>query len=215
MKGKQANQDKGIKEDARAFNPKRARGTSYPEQLKIKACVAALTTNPDHPLGLDSLNAAMAVLNAPIAHTTLNTWLEQYRDQVTALMPVEPSTKELVNQQYNETVQAWSQVERLTLEHLVTSGKIGESSARDAAVVAGIARTHLAKMISLDSALVDSVTKLQAICQRIGIDVKSLIDDYITVLERTTLPTVSVNPVMPATSTNQAGSEIDPDTTTD
>lgn len=130
-------------------------------------------------------------------------------------MPVEPSTKELVNQQYNETVQAWSQVERLTLEHLVTSGKIGESSARDAAVVAGIARTHLAKMISLDSALVDSVTKLQAICQRIGIDVKSLIDDYITVLERTTLPTVSVNPVMPATSTNQAGSEIDPDTTTD
>jgi hypothetical protein len=173
-----------------------------------------LTTNPDHPTSIDSVSAARAVLNAPIAHTTLLTWLAQYKDQVSALMPVKPTTQELVTQQYNATIQQWSEVERVSLDHLVNSGKIDESSARDAAVVAGIARTHLAKMISLDSALVDSVTKLQAVCQRIGIDVKSVIDDYVTVLERTALPTVSVNQVMPATSANQVEPQIEPDTTT-
>lgn len=173
---------------------KRTRATEYSTDLKIQACVAALTTNPDHPLGIDSVNAARAVLNANVNPSSLDVWLTKYKTEIAAAMPAKPTTQELVTQQYNETIQAWSQVEKLSLEHLVTGGKIQEASARDTAVVAGIARTHLSKMISLDAALVDSVTRLQALCQRLGIDVKAVIDDNITVYERIVLPSVSVNP---------------------
>lgn len=198
MRSKQGETQQSREKSQSQGNLKRTRGAKYPTELKIKACVAALTVNPDYPSGVDAVKAAMLVLNAPIASRVLDRWLVEYKPQITALMPVKPTTQELVTQQYNETIQAWSQVEKLSLEHLVTGGKIQEASARDTAVVAGIARTHLSKMISLDASLVESVAKLQALCQRLGLDVKAVIDDNITVYERIALPPLNVTPSTPS-----------------
>lgn len=193
-----ANRDANSGTGVAARSPKRSPATYYPPALKIQACVAALTVNPEHPTSQAAMDAAKAILNADIAPSTISLWIRQNETELTALMPA-PNTAQLVNETQQAVVAKWLQLEDKALDALLDEkmNKLGTSSARDLAVVAGISRTHLSKMVGIDPTFLPLAVRFQNVCERLGLPVEVL-EDYIMVLERRALPPISVNAADPA-----------------
>lgn len=156
----------------------------YSTTEKIRACGAMLATNPEHPYSNASIEAAKQVLNAPqLSNETLGKWMNEYRSEVEALLPGEPSKAQLVAAVKDEVLDLWTTARNKALTQLNTEGVIEKASARDLAVIGGITQDHIHKLHKLSAERTARIYALLDACQRVNYDYDTLIDDMIAMVE--------------------------------
>lgn len=167
--------------------PKRRPNTTpnlpYTEAQRVAAITAALTTNAERPLTRDAIEAARAAAGRDLSPNTLSIWIKQYGDEIRPQLST-PTNQEIIIQTQDAVIAKWAEVRRLSLDQLSNEKKLGQSSARDLAVVAGISDDHINKAVGYGPDINSRIGKMEELCKRLNIDMLGILDRYIQLLEQ-------------------------------
>lgn len=160
-------------------SPKRSRAQHYTPDEKRAAVTAVLTVSRDHPFSIDALQAASAVLGAPVVPSTLVPWLERYRAEIEPLLPKAPSLDSIVATTRETLTRNLSELTSKVSQHALQDKTIAEASLRDSAVVLGISIDKLSMLSGLSPAMNTLAQQLERACTLRGIDALSIMQDMI------------------------------------
>lgn len=160
-------------------NQKRTRRTvrEFTRAEKVKAVSAALTAMPDKPTGQRGLKAATDA-GVRVDKSTLWAWIQEYRDEVTALLPPRKTTAEIVQETHKEITEQFTRTRQAYLEQMLNPDTVSKASARDSAVVVGIMSDHLNKIQgALPYDIQRKIDIFFAHCEALGLEPGQALDD--------------------------------------
>lgn len=143
---------------------------------RIAAVTAALTANREHPTGSRALDAACLSLGRPIHVSTLHDWLQLYRGQIEATLPV-IDLDETIKSQHNKTLADMIKARDIAVKQLLDENKAKGANYRDNGVVAGILHDKIENATALPANIVDAVLAFVKICDALGFPAEQLIRD--------------------------------------
>lgn len=150
----------------------------YSVNEKIQAVTALKAVGGSMPYSNRAIAAAQQQLGVKVAVSTLHRWLAEYGQQVEALLPVPADMQTTVAETHTAVLQDFVSVRGKALDHLLNSDAMGKASARDAAVVAGIAQDHIGKMVGLPAEAQQIMKAFMQLCTRFSLDYHAVLDDY-------------------------------------
>lgn len=167
---------------AQASKPRHATQSTgrreYSVKEKLQAVTALKAAGNDNPYSKRALAAARQQLGATPSVSTLARWMDEYGAQVDKLIPAAMDIQTTVTETHAAVLQDFVSVRGKALDHLLHSDAMDKASARDAAVVAGIAQDHIGKMVGLPAEAQQVMKAFMQLCARFNLDYHTVLDDY-------------------------------------
>lgn len=168
----------------------------YSQDDKIAAITAARTIGRDHPLSTDAIAAARKVVGTDLSPNTLARWLAEYGHLVDSAHPelLGRPVEEVIAETRDTILTDLATVRSSYITHLKKQDIIDKSSARDAAVVMGIANDHIIKMTDAAPSTMTILKRIAAMCQRTGYDIDAVLEDLEQAINAS-LPSIPVKAI--------------------
>lgn len=165
---------------------KRAQGSHvrYSEKDKIKAVTALRRVGQEHMLSYAAIEAARGILGENVSLATLARWAKQYGPIVDELQPtLNPASIDrsaLVLATQNQVIDQFMGIRDKSANILNDEAVLKQTankSARDLAVVMGIAQTHLSQMTALPPESMQAAQRFYRLCEQYNEDFVALLED--------------------------------------
>lgn len=157
----------------------------YTEEEKLAAVTILLQANG---LTHEGITLVRERLNSNVSSGTMSRWIHAYRDRVLAASPsLQPQPVDLpgvVEKTRNEVATLLNDAFLKYARHLNKDDIADKSSARDAAVVMGIAYDKLQALISPYATYNDRFAELDTLLQALGYTFSEFLDDSIAAAKR-------------------------------
>jgi hypothetical protein len=176
-------------------NNRRSTGVKprYTQDQRIAAVTAMRAIGRDQPFCDDAIQAARQTIGKPVALATLAKWFSALSPTIDAAQPdlLGRPIEALIAETRDNILARLANVREEYVDHLLKKDVIAKASARDAAVVMGIANDHIIKMTDIDPAVATIIKRLAELCQRTNIDIVGLLEDFESVVQ-TQLPAIQI-----------------------
>ena len=153
-------------------------GKRYSDADKLRAVIAMLAQNREHPFSDASLSAARVEMGFAVPISTLREWHTSLHDKALAAIP-QISDTTLAETTITNMLVSLLGIQSKLVNRINNQSVIDDAPLRDLMVGLGIVIDKLQRIAGIDTSTTVLVKQLDALCARMGVPIDDVLSDVI------------------------------------